>query len=256
MMQINRAAAPRCPLREARETPISLVLVEDHTVLRDGLKALLELESDVVIVGEFCCAESGVDGIRRLRPDVVVTDLALPGGTGIALLGEIPALSPHSRTLVLTGNDGTESIRAALTAGANGYVLKDASSAELLRAIRAVSMGERFLCSATAGRVLVGYLSGDKLPSSPTPTRSITHREREVLIRIAQGDSNKMIARELGLSPKTIEKHRANLMQKLKLHNAAAITMYAILNGLAGNHPPGALASRQPPVRGPVHQCR
>jgi DNA-binding NarL/FixJ family response regulator len=103
--------------------------------------------------------------------------------------------------------------------------------------------------------MLAGYLSGDKFPSSPM-RGSITLREREVLTRIAQGHSNKMIARGFGLSPKTIEKHRANLMQKLKLHNAAAITMYAIRNGLAGNHPPGAAALHWPAVRGPVHECR
>jgi DNA-binding NarL/FixJ family response regulator len=219
---------------------IRLVLVEDHRVMRDGLKTLLELEADVAIVGEFGCAASGADGIRRLQPDVVVTDLALPGRSGVELMGDIRILSPLSRKLVLTAHDGGEHIRAALSAGADGYVLKDARYAELIRGIRAVSTGERFLCNATAIKVLTGYLSGDKPPSPlPAPTHGITAREREVLSGIARGQSNKVIARALGLSPKTVEKHRSNLMKKLQLRNAAAITMFAIRNGLAGDEPLG-----------------
>jgi DNA-binding NarL/FixJ family response regulator len=249
MTQIVDGAALHRPMREASERRIRLVLVEDHTVVRDGLKALLELESDVEIVGEFGCGESGVDGIRGLQPDVVVTDLALPRGSGIALIGEIQRVSPRSRNLVLTGNDTEECIRAALSAGAHGYVMKDTNYGELLRAIRTVSMGERFLCSSTANKVLVAYLSGDKPPSSQTPDTSITVREREVLTRIAQGQSNKMIARALGLSPKTIEKHRANLMRKLQLHNAAAITVYAIQNGMDGGAPPAFRLQEGLPAR-------
>jgi DNA-binding NarL/FixJ family response regulator len=115
-------------------------------------------------------------------------------------------------------------------------------------AIRTVSIGQRFLCKAIAYKVLRGFLSGDTLPSSPIPARSITVREREVLVRIAHGQSNKVIARDLGLSPKTIEKHRGNMMRKLQLHSAAAITMYAIRNGLDGSDPAGILASGDLPA--------
>jgi DNA-binding NarL/FixJ family response regulator len=247
-MRIHRGAAPNPPPNGARETRIRLVLVEDHAVLRNGLKALLELEADVEIVGEFDCVESCVDCIRRAQPDVVVTDLALPGASGIELIGEIQSLSPRSRILALTVQDGREYIRAAFRAGADGYVLKEADYAELLRAIRTVSMGGRFLCSATASKVLLGYLSGDPQLSPPTPIASITDREREVLTHIAQGHPNKAIARELGLSPKTIEKHRSNLMRKLQLHNAAAITMYAIRNGLAGTDLPEVRAPAAAPL--------
>jgi DNA-binding NarL/FixJ family response regulator len=233
-MQIDHGAAPNLPPNGVSETRIRLALVEDHALLRDGLKALLELESNVEIVGEFDCVESSMDCIRRSQPDVVVTDPAVPGGSGMELIGEIQRLSPRSRILALTAQDGREYIRAAFRAGADGYVHKEANCAELLRAIRTVSMGRRFLCSATAGKVPIEYLSGDQQLSSPPPTPFITDRERQVLTHIAQGHSNKAIARELGLSPKTIEKHRSNLMRKLQLHNAAAITMYAIRNGLAG----------------------
>jgi DNA-binding NarL/FixJ family response regulator len=219
--------------------PIRLVLVEDHTILRDGLKALLELEPDVTIVAEYACVDSSLDGIQRLQPDVVVADLSLPNRSGLELMREIRRLSPRSRKLVLTGTDCLQHIRAALGAGADGYVLKDARSTELLQAIRTVSRGERFLCKTIASKVLAGFLTPDKPPPSPSAANVITAREREVLTRIAQGHSNKRIALDLGLSPKTAAKHRANLMRKLDLHNTAAVTVYAIRHGFAHIDPPG-----------------
>lgn len=227
------------------QSPLRLVLVEDHTVLRNGLMTLLELEPTVQIVGDYPCAESSLDGIQRLQPDVILVDLSLPKGSGIELLSEIARLSPRARKLVLTANDGAHYIRAALSAGADGYILKDASRTELMLAIRTVSTGQRFLCKATASKMLSSFLLRD-LPS-PTPTQDgpLTAREREVLTRIANGHSNKTIARELGVSPRTVSTHRANLMRKLQLHNTAALTLYAIKNGLAGTdsrpaylHPP------------------
>ena len=220
-------------------TRIRIVLVEDHAILREGLKALIELESDFDVIGEFCSVDESLDGIRDLQPDIVVTDLGLPGRSGIELLSEIKRLSPTTRKLVLTAHENEEYIRAALNAGADGYVLKDANSAELMLGIRTVSLGQQYLCRAIATKILSGYLSGDQRPASVTATQSITGREREVLTRIALGNSNKLIARELGVSPKTVEKHRSNLMRKLQLHNAAAITMFAIRNGMTSSEPFG-----------------
>jgi two-component system response regulator NreC len=248
MTPIDGDIARNLPLRPECETRTRLVLVEDHAILRDGLKSLLDLESDVVIAGAYDCFESSLEGIRQLQPDVVVLDLALPRGSGMELLGEIPRLSPRSRKLVLTGNDDEATIRAALAAGADGYVLKEASGAELMLAIRTVSSGQRFLCRAVASKVLSGFLTGNKQSPSAIVADSITAREREVLIRIAQGHSNKAIARELRLSPKTVAKHRSNLMRKLQLHNAAAITMYAIRNGLSGSEPAGARVAERLPA--------
>src|SRR6202795_1554703 len=144
-MQVGAEAKPR----------ISIVLVEDHAILREGLKALIEIESDFDMVGDFCRVEESLDGIRDLQPDIVLMDLSLPGRSGIELLAEIRRLSPRTRKLVLTAHDTEEYIRAALNAGADGYVLKDANSAELNRAIRSVSVGQRFLCDAVASKVLV-----------------------------------------------------------------------------------------------------
>jgi DNA-binding NarL/FixJ family response regulator len=220
----------------ARESAsrIRIVLVEDHAILREGLKALILMEADFDIVGEFASAEHSLAGIGELQPDIVITDLALPGRSGIELLADVKRVS-------LTAHENEEYIRAALNAGADGYVLKDANSAELMLAIRTVSVGQQFLCKAIASKILSGYLSGysagDHRAAAPVITQSITEREREVLTRIALGNSNKLIARDLGVSPKTVEKHRSNLMRKLQLHNAAAITMFAIRNGMTGSTP-------------------
>ena len=229
---------------------VRIVLVEDHVILREGLKALIQLESDYLIVGEFNSMEPSIAGIRELQPDVVVTDLGLPGRSGIELLCELVAVSPRSHSIVLTAHENEEYIRAALGAGADGYVLKSANGAELMLAIRTVANGQQFLCNAIASKVLSGYLSGDKPAAAGGSAQSITDREREVLTRIALGHSNKLIARELGVSPKTVEKHRSNLMRKLQLHNAAAITMFAIRNGLTGSEP--AARPRLDGVRKPV----
>jgi DNA-binding NarL/FixJ family response regulator len=229
------------------ERRIRIVLVEDHATLRDGLKALIELEPDFQVIAEFDSVEQSLGRLCDLQPDIVLTDLALPGRSGIELLSEIRAISPLTRRLVLTAHDNEEYIRAALTAGADGYVLKEATSVELMLAIRTVSAGQQFLCKAIAGKILSGYLHGDQRLPRASVAQSITGREREVLTRIALGNSNKMIARDLGLSPKTVEKHRSNLMRKLQLHNAAAITMFAIRNGMTGSEPFGDRAGAPPP---------
>ncbi len=235
-MQLAHEVAPAAVFVSEPKSRIRLVLVEDHAILREGLRALIEIESDLDVVGEFGRVEDSLECIRDSSPDVVVTDLGLPGRSGIELLGEIRRLSPPTRKLVLTAHENEEYIRAALNAGADGYVLKDAHSCELMQAIRTVSSGQQFLCKAIASKILSGYLSGDRPPQAES-AQSITGREREVLTRIALGNSNKLIARDLGVSPKTVEKHRSNLMRKLKLHNVAAITMFAIRNGMTSSEP-------------------
>jgi DNA-binding NarL/FixJ family response regulator len=215
-----------------------IVLVEDHAILREGLKALIEIEPDFEIAGEFGGIEESLAGIGQLQPDLVLTDLALPKSSGFELLAQIKHVAPNARKLVLTAHNSEEYIRAALNAGANGYVLKDANRAELMLAIRTVAAGQQFLCKAIASKILCGYLSGGDARRSASKSQSITGREREVLTRIALGESNKAIARALALSVKTIEKHRSNLMRKLHLHNAAAITMFAVRNGLTGSPQP------------------
>jgi DNA-binding NarL/FixJ family response regulator len=216
---------------------LKIVLVDASALLREGLKALLERESDLAVVGDFACAEDCLAHVGSLRPDVVLTDTNLPGMSGIELLSELRRRGVKVRSLVLTSHDDQEHIRGALNAGADGYVLKSAHHAELTLAVRAVQVGRHHLCRATSSQVLAGYFADGRRSASSEVTRTITEREREVLTRIALGNSNKLIARELGVSPKTVEKHRSNLMRKLQLHNTAAITMFAIRNGLTGGEP-------------------
>jgi DNA-binding NarL/FixJ family response regulator len=217
------------------DSRIRIVLVEDHLILRDGLKALIEMEPDLTVVGEFGAVDQCLAAIDELQPDLVLTDLELPERSGIELLARLTHLVPKARKLVLTAHSGEEHVRAALHAGADGYVLKDADRDELILAIRTVSAGQQFLCEAVANKVLCSYLSGGASRRGAGTAQSITGREREVLTRIALGESNKIIARSLALSVKTIEKHRSNLMRKLNLHNAAAITLFAVRNGLTGD---------------------
>ncbi len=226
-----------------------IVLVEDHAILREGLKALIEIEADFEVVGDFGCVEECLEGLRQLQPALVLTDLALPGRSGFDLLADIRQCCPSARKLVLTAHNSEEYIRAALNAGADGYVLKDANRAELMLAIRTVSAGQQFLCKAIASKILSGYLAGSEPRRPLVDPQSITGREREVLTRIALGESNKIIARALDLSVKTIEKHRSNLMRKLQLHNTAAITMYAVRHGLAGSRPMSELPRPDMPAK-------
>lgn len=218
-------------ISQAQPARRRIALVEDHAILREGVRALLEIEVDFEVVADVGNAEDALAAVRRLQPDIVVTDLSLPGRSGIELIGELRQTCPAVRILVLTVHDTEEYIRASLNAGAHGYVLKDASRAELLHAVRAVGAGQPWLCPPVAAKVVSGYLNG-KTPVRPlAPEDLVTGRERQVLTRIAMGQSNKVIARELSLSVKTVEKHRSNLMRKLTLHNTAAVTLFAIRHG-------------------------
>jgi two-component system, NarL family, response regulator NreC len=163
---------------------------------------------------------------------VVLADIGLPGRSGLDLLRELRRASPGARVVLLTAHTSEEYIRAGLDARADGYVSKDSSHAELVAAIHAVVEGRQYLCKAVASRVLAGYLRTDGARGPTSPPGRITAREREVLARIAAGMSNKGVARELNLSVKTVEKHRATLMRKLQLHNAAGITRYALCHQL------------------------
>ena len=209
-----------------------LVLVEDHAILREGLRALLEREQDLSIAGEASNGIDAVEVVERLSPALVMTDVVLPGRSGVDLIRCLKEVRPCLKILVLTAHASEEYIRAALNAGADGYVLKEASRADLLKGLRAVVSGQRYLCSSVTATVVSGYLNGRPEETPDACAEQITSREREVLTRVAMGESNKTIARALGVSVKTAEKHRWNLMRKLRLHNAAAVTRFAIRHGV------------------------
>jgi DNA-binding NarL/FixJ family response regulator len=209
--------------------PWRIVLVDDHAILRDGLRSLLEIELDLEVVAEAANYADAMECVSRLGPALIITDIVLPGPSGLDLVHSVRERNPDARFIMLTAHDSEVYIRAALDARANGYVLKDASRSELLLAIRTVMAGHRYLCRRVTARIVSGYLhGGSDDPRGPSVMRDITAREREVLTLIALGQANKTIARQLGLSVKTVEKHRSNLMRKLDLHNAAGITRFAL----------------------------
>ena len=209
-----------------------VVIAEDHTILREGLRALLSAESDLEVVGE---AEDGRQAIRRveeLGPDLILTDLSMPKMNGVEAIREIKKHAPETKVLALTVHKAEEFILEVLQAGADGYILKDASSEELMMAIKSVLGGKRYLSPSVSQMVIEGYLEGRKSIASSSPWDTLTKREREILKLIAEGHKNKEIADYLYISVKTVEKHRANLMKKLDLHSAAALTAYAMERGL------------------------
>lgn len=209
-----------------------ILIVEDHTLLRAGLKALLSQEHDIEIVGEADNGRDAVQAVGSLSPHLVLTDLSMPGMNGIEAIVDIKRRFPDTRVLVLTIHKTEEYIHESLRAGADGYILKDASHDELRIAIHSVLNGKTYLSPDISAKVINGYLGTDKAANSTSPWDTLTHREREVLKLVAEGYPNKYIASYFSLSIKTVEKHRSNLMKKLDLHNASTLTAYAIEKGL------------------------
>jgi DNA-binding NarL/FixJ family response regulator len=209
-----------------------ILIVEDHAMLRAGLRALLSQDQDIEIVGE---ADNGRDAVRMigvLAPHLVLMDLSMPGMNGIEALTDIKRRYPATRVLILTIHKTDEYIHESLRAGADGYILKDATQDELRIAVRSVLNGKTYLSPDISEKVINGYLGSGK-PSNPLSAwDTLTHREREILKLVGEGNPNKFIADYLNLSVKTVEKHRSNLMKKLDLHNASMLTAYAIEKGL------------------------
>lgn len=209
-----------------------ILIVEDHTLLRQGLQAMLAAESGLVVVGEAEEGRKAIQMAHNLCPDLILMDLSMPGMNGTEVIAEIKHRHPEIRILVLTVHNAEEYIREALRAGADGYMLKHATREELIQAIHNVMSGRTHLCPDVAEKVVCGYLGGGSSLSVRSPMDSLTLREREVLKLIAEGKPNKYIADYLCVSVKTVEKHRSNLMRKLDLHNASMVTAFAIERGL------------------------
>jgi DNA-binding NarL/FixJ family response regulator len=211
-----------------------IVIVDDHAIMRDGLTAILEAETDLDVVGVAEDGRKALEVVGQQRPDLVLIDLSMPHTDGSRCIERIKRRYPDTGVVVLTFHQEEVHVHAALKAGAEGYVLKRDGRNELLTAIRNVAAGRGYLSPAICGSVVAGYLRGRK-PVEATNTPSwdlLTTREREVAKLVAEGYKNREIAAFLSLSPKTVEKHRANMMRKLNLHSASEVTAYAISNGL------------------------
>lgn len=210
------------------ETKRKIVIAEDHTILRAGLRALLAVQNGLEVIGEAGDGREAIRKVDTLQPDLLLIDLSMPKLNGIDAIREIKSQHPEIKIIVLTVHKSDEYIIAALRAGANGYMLKDASQNELLLAIDYVINGKTFLSPSISDKVVDAFLNTDKKDKPATGLDNLTAREREILKLVAEGNTNKKIAEHLCISLKTVEKHRSNLMKKLDLRNTAALTAYAI----------------------------
>ena len=202
--------------------------------MRDGLSALLSADSNFDVVGTAADGKEAMLAATALKPDIILMDLSMPRTDGVDAIAHIKRQYPAMKIIALTFHKEDKYIHAALDAGANAYVLKDDSRTELFTALHSVLQGKSYLSPAICDRVVAGYLAGADSTTNTPSWEILTHREREVIKLIAEGSRTKDIAVYLSLSPKTVEKHRTNLMRKLDLHSVSAVTVYAIQNGLVG----------------------
>lgn len=211
---------------------IRLLLVDDHAVVRAGLRMLLESEADARIVGEAGTAAEALEALNGAQPDVVLMDIGLPDMSGIEAAREIKRRQPQVAVVALTIHEDEEYFFKMLEAGASGYVPKRAAPEELLTAIRAAAAGEVYLYPSLAKLLVGDYLSQDPSGRGARALDGLTRREQEVLTQLAEGASNAEIGERLGISPKTVARHRENLMRKLNLHSRADLVKYAIRKGI------------------------
>jgi len=211
---------------------ITVLLADDHRVLREGIRSLLEKAPDIEVVGEAGDGGEAVVKAQQLAPDVVLMDITMPGVNGLEATRQIKASRPGTNVLILTMHESNQYISQFLRSGASGYVLKDTAASELVGAIRAVCQGDVFLYPSIARKLLEEYLLKVKRGEEEGSYDGLTNREREVLKMVAEGRSNKEIADTLSLSVRTVQAHRANLMGKLHMHDRTELVRYAIRKGL------------------------
>jgi two-component system response regulator NreC len=211
---------------------IKMLLVDDHAVVRSGLRMLLENEADIEIVGEAGTGREALALVDRLKPDMVIMDIGLPDITGIEATQKIKQTSPEVAVVALTIHEDEEYFFKMLQAGANGYVPKRAAPEELLTAIRTAAEGGVYLYPSLAKLLVRDYLSSDHDSSKKGALSELTDREREVLAHLADGADTQSIAEALNISPKTVARHRDNIMNKLNLHSRTELVKYAIRKGI------------------------
>jgi NarL family two-component system response regulator LiaR len=220
----------------SEQDAIRVLLIDDHAIIRDGIRSLLATEPDIEVVGEADNGRDGVSMAERLRPDVILMDLVMPGMDGIEATSRIMASQPQARILVLTSFAAEDKVFPAIKAGAFGYLLKDSDSEELIHAIREVSCGESSLDSKIA-RMVLREMWAEPRPGGPreqVPTvEPLTEREMEVLRLVAQGLSNEEIAGRLVIAERTVRTHVSNILGKLHLANRTQAALYALREGLA-----------------------
>lgn len=212
---------------------IDVVLIDDHAVVRSGLRLLLDAQDDIEVVGEGGNAQDAVFRARALKPDVILLDVVMPGESGIEVLPKLLHESPETRVLVLSMQDDPSYVREAFAAGASGYVLKEAVDEEVVSAIREVARGGHYVHPALGAR-MVAAEAKERAAAEADP---LSEREREVLRLLALGHTNQEIAERLYISVRTAESHRAHIMQKLRISTRAELVRYALSSGLVSEEP-------------------
>lgn len=218
-------------------TPIRVLLVDDHGIVREGLRQVLLADDDFDVVGEAANGVQALDIAERVRPDVVLLDLTMPGDSGLVVAQKLRQEVPNSRVLILSVHDDAEYVLESVRAGAHGYLRKDTTPADLRAAIRAVHSGDAYFSPAVAKRLTEVLRSESSVPAPapavvPASLDALTNREREVLAAVARGLLNKEIAGQLGISVRTVEAHRDSLVRKLGIRSAAGLTRFAMEQGL------------------------
>jgi len=214
------------------EETLKILLVDDHTIVRQGLRALLEAHAGFTIVGE---AENGREAVKKaqdLNPDIVIMDIAMPVLNGLEATRQIKRALPDTRVLALTMYNDEEYVFQILKSGASGYLIKETAANELIAAILSIKSGNPFFSPSISRKIMESYLNEDEDKKGKGETDKLTNREKEVLQLIAEGYTNNEIANLMGISVKTVETHRAHVMSKLDIHDVAGLIKYAIKKGL------------------------
>jgi DNA-binding NarL/FixJ family response regulator len=219
---------------------IRVLVADDHTIVRQGLRAVLEREPDIEVVGEAADGREAVKKALALLPDVVVMDVSMPALNGLEATARIYREAPKVRILALTMHSSEEYVYSFLKAGARGYLLKESAASDLVDAIREVRYGNTYLHPSISIKVINEYLKRPDPRLRSGPSALLTPREREILQLIAEGHTNKDMAELLQLSVKTVEAHRTRVMEKLQIHNVAGLTRYAISRGITSAGEPGS----------------
>lgn len=209
--------------------PIQVLLADDHAVVRDGLRFLLEVQGDISVVGNAVNGRDAVRRVKELKPDVVIMDIAMPELNGIEATHQIREACPATRVLILSMHASTEHVRQALRAGAQGYLLKKSAGAEVADAVRLIHAGGSYLSPEIAGTVIADYIADSR---ATDPLETLTHRERQILQLIAEGKTSVQAAKSLFLSRKTVDTYRSRLMQKLGIHDMHGLIKFAVDRGL------------------------
>jgi len=211
---------------------IKVFLADDHAVVRDGLRALLEAQAEITVVGDATNGRKAVDQVRKLRPDVVVMDIAMPELNGIEATQQIRESCPSTQVVILSMHSSPEHVFRALQAGARGYLIKESAGKEVALAVRALHAGRRYFSQQITDTVIDDYLHQRQFSSDQSPLGSLSPREREVLQLVVEGKSSAETANTLYLSIKTVETYRSRIMEKLGIHNLPSLVKFAIQHGI------------------------